>query len=83
MSGLVSLRPARCLACTSHKHTQCERVFDATAECVCRCQGEDGITAFWAMEETARYWPHVMAARAMIASSLRICYSKAVRSPGP
>lgn len=82
MSGPVTrVRPMRrraptsCLACRSYKHTQCDRLLEDDAKCTCQCYTENG-PAWWALVETARHWPEVAAAHAVIARSLRICWSR-------
>lgn len=70
-------RTRECQACQVKKHTQCRNVLDAYGKCACTCYRPDGTgPEFWAMTETAKAWPEVAAAHALIASSLRICWAK-------
>lgn len=67
---------SRCVGCDARKHTACENRLATEASCSCECVGADGAVQWWALVETARWFPESVATHAMIAGSLRICVAK-------
>lgn len=74
-------KAGRCHSCSRQNHLDCDRRQNDDARCTCRCVSAEGQMEHWALIETGTHYPSRLATHAMVASSLRICWSRSDRTP--